>query len=67
MGEKAELIEADVVIMDLNATFDVAMSNGGLWVSYDCGYAIMFDKAGFDFLEISSSSNGDRFIIYQKR
>lgn len=44
LGEKAELIEADVVKMDLNATFDAAMSNGGVWVSYDCG----------DFWEVGS-------------
>jgi len=163
LGDKAELIEADVVKMDLNATFDVAISNGGVWVSYDCGdrwevgslipnveanlpglvnvarhlreggllllnvqkpheyldkslsseivysqsveelaetadyriikknylfkkdekilaqeqhqitlfkqdaYRNMFGEAGFDFQEISSGSNGDRFAIYQKR
>jgi len=163
LGDKAELIEADVVKMDLNATFDVAISNGGVWVSYDCGdrwevgslipnveanlpglvnvarhlreggllllnvqnphdnfdkdlsseivysqsveeledtrdyhiilknyffkkdeeilaqeqhqitlfkqdaYRNMFGKAGFDFQEISSGSNGDRFAIYKKR
>ncbi|NER37657.1 MAG: class I SAM-dependent methyltransferase [Oscillatoria sp. SIO1A7] len=163
LGGKAKLIEADVVTMNLNATFDAAISNGGVWVSYDCGdrwevgslipnveanlpglvnvaghlreggllllnvqnphdnfdkeltsevvysqsvedlvetadyrivkknymfkkdeeilaqeqhkitlfnqdaYQVMFEKAGFDFEEISSSSNGDRFAIYKKR
>ena len=164
LGDRAKLIEADVVTMNLNATFDVAISNGGVWVSYDCGdrwevgslipnveanfpglvnvashlreggllllnvqnphdnfdkqlssevvysqsvdqlqetgdyriinktyffknqtgeilaqeqhkitlfnqdaYVKMFDQAGFDFQEISSSSNGDRFAIYKKR
>lgn len=159
LGDKAKLIEADVVTMDLNSTFDVAISNGRVWVSYDCGdrwevgslipnveanlpglvnvarhlregglllmnvqnphdnfdkdlseeivysqsveelketadyriikknfqdeeilaqeqhqitlfkqeaYVKMFDEAGFDFKEISSSSNGDRFAIYRK-
>lgn len=163
LGDRATLIEADVVTMDLNATFDVAISNGGVWVSYDCGdrsevgslipnpednfqglanvaghlreggllllnvqqphedydknlspeivysqsveelentkdyrvvkksyffkkdeeivateqhkislykeeaYRKMFEKAGFDFLKISSAGNGDRFAIYKKR
>ncbi len=31
LGDTFKLIEADAVTMDLNATFDVAISNGGVW------------------------------------
>ena len=31
LGECVKLVEADAVTMDLNATFDVAISNGGVW------------------------------------
>lgn len=31
LGNQAKLIEADAVTMDLNAKFDVAISNGGVW------------------------------------
>ncbi len=37
LGDKTKLFEADVLKMDLNTQFDVAISNGGVWVSYDCG------------------------------
>ena len=36
LGDKVKLIETDVVTMDLNESFDVAISNGGVWVYYDC-------------------------------
>ncbi|NEQ95252.1 MAG: methyltransferase domain-containing protein [Cyanothece sp. SIO2G6] len=36
LGDKVQLIEADVVTMKLGRTFDVAISNGGIWVMYDC-------------------------------
>ncbi|MDJ1183903.1 class I SAM-dependent methyltransferase [Roseofilum casamattae] len=37
LGDRVQLIEADVVSMDLNATFDVAISNGGVWGILDLG------------------------------
>jgi len=37
LGESVELIEADAVTMDLNATFDAAISNGGVWGILDLG------------------------------
>jgi len=37
LGEGVKLIEADAVTMDLNATFDVAISNGGVWGILDLG------------------------------
>lgn len=37
LGNRAKLIEADAVTMDLNATFDVAISNGGVWGILDLG------------------------------
>lgn len=37
LGDRAKLVEADVVTMDLDETFDAAISNGGVWVSYDLG------------------------------
>ncbi|MEO1427497.1 MAG: class I SAM-dependent methyltransferase [Cyanobacteria bacterium J06633_8] len=37
LGEEVELIEADALTMDLNATFDVAISNGGVWGILDLG------------------------------
>lgn len=37
LADKAKLIEADVVTMDLNATFDAAISNGGVWGILDLG------------------------------
>ncbi|NER20458.1 MAG: class I SAM-dependent methyltransferase [Symploca sp. SIO1C2] len=37
LGNHVQLIEADVVTMDLSATFDVAISNGGVWIVFDLG------------------------------
>ncbi|NER19968.1 MAG: class I SAM-dependent methyltransferase [Symploca sp. SIO1B1] len=37
LENRAELIEGNAVTMDLNATFDVAISNGGVWVFLDWG------------------------------
>ena len=37
LGDRAKLIEADVVTMNLNETFDVAISNGGVWIVFDLG------------------------------
>lgn len=37
LGEQAELIQADAVTMDLNQTFDIAISNGGVWGILDQG------------------------------
>lgn len=37
LKNKVKLIEADVVTMDLNTTFDVAISNGGVWGILDLG------------------------------
>ncbi|NEP78359.1 MAG: class I SAM-dependent methyltransferase [Okeania sp. SIO3C4] len=37
LGDKVKLIEADAVTMDLNRRFDVAVSNGGVWIVFDCG------------------------------
>lgn len=37
LGNQAKLIEADAVTMNLNATFDVAISNGGVWGILDLG------------------------------
>ena len=37
VGNKAKLIEADAVTMDLNRKFDVAISNGGVWIIFDGG------------------------------
>lgn len=37
LGDKAILVDADVVTMDLNTTFDVAISNGGVWGILDLG------------------------------
>ncbi|MGK7900837.1 MAG: trans-aconitate 2-methyltransferase [Hormoscilla sp.] len=37
LGDKVKLIEADAVTMDLNATFDAAISNGGVWGILDLG------------------------------
>ena len=37
LGNQVKLLEADVVTMDLNATFDVAISNGGVWIVFDLG------------------------------
>lgn len=37
LGDRCQLVEADVVTMDLDAKFEVAISNGGVWVSYDLG------------------------------
>lgn len=37
LPDKVKLIEADAVTMDLNATFDVAISNGGVWGILDKG------------------------------
>lgn len=37
LDNQVKLIEADVVTMDLNTTFDVAISNGGVWGILDLG------------------------------
>ena len=37
LGDQVKLIEADAVTMNLNATFDVAISNGGVWGILDLG------------------------------
>lgn len=37
LGNQAKLIEADAVTMNLNATFNVAISNGGVWGILDLG------------------------------
>lgn len=37
LGNRAKLIEGNALTMDLNATFDVAISNGGVWVFLDWG------------------------------
>ncbi len=37
LGNGVKLIEADAVTMDLNAKFDVAISNGGVWGILDQG------------------------------
>lgn len=37
LNNQVKLIEADVVTMDLNMTFDVAISNGGVWGILDLG------------------------------
>lgn len=37
LGDRAKTLEGDAVTMDLNATFDVAISNGGVWGILDDG------------------------------
>lgn len=37
LGDKVKLVEADVVTMDLNQKFEVAISNGGVWGILDLG------------------------------
>lgn len=37
MGNKAKLIVADALTMELNTTFDVAISNWGVWLFVSCG------------------------------
>ncbi len=37
VGDRVKLLEADAVTMDLQATFDVALSNGGVWGILDSG------------------------------
>jgi len=37
LGDRAKLVEADVVTMDLDETFDAAISNGGVWGILDLG------------------------------
>ncbi|NES83558.1 MAG: class I SAM-dependent methyltransferase, partial [Moorea sp. SIO2B7] len=44
LGNQVKLIEADAVTMDLNAKFDVAISNGGVWGILDQG-----DQAQWQF------------------
>ena len=36
LGSRVELIEADMLTMSLNSTFDVAISNGGVWLFIEC-------------------------------
>ncbi|EGJ28860.1 MULTISPECIES: class I SAM-dependent methyltransferase [Moorena] len=44
LGNQVKLIEADAVTMDLNAKFDVGISNGGVWGILDQG-----DQAQWQF------------------
>ena len=37
LGNKAKLIVADALTMELNKTFDVAISNAGVWLFISCG------------------------------
>ncbi len=37
LGNKAKLIVADALAMELNKTFDVAISNAGVWLFISCG------------------------------
>lgn len=37
LGDRVRLVETDAVTMDLNATFDAAISNGGVWGILDLG------------------------------
>ena len=46
LGEGVKLIEADVVTMNLNQKFDVAISNGGVWGVLDLGAQEQWEFGG---------------------
>jgi hypothetical protein len=49
VGSDIRLIEADVTSMDLETTFDAAISSGGVWVIIDAGDEYLLGTHLFDY------------------
>lgn len=75
LGKRAKLIEADATTMNLNTTFDVAISNGGVWGILDLGdrwelrghiSGIESNRQGLSNLARHLKSDGLLLLYFQK-
>jgi SAM-dependent methyltransferase len=64
LGNRAKLIEGNTVTMDLNSTFDVAISNGGVWLFLDWGDRW---ELGSHIPDVEANREGLKNVAYHLR